>query len=83
MMKERGIAMDMNTKDKMNALKALSLISQVGIIMFICIAVSVWGGKYLDDLLGGKNIVFIICILLGILAGFMNIYKLLTKGMRK
>ena len=83
MMKERDLAMDMNTKDKMNALKGLSLISQVGIIMFICIAASVWGGRYLDNLLGGTNIVFIICILLGVLVGFMNIYKLLTKGMRK
>lgn len=82
-MKERDFAMDMNTKDKVNALKGLTLISQVGIIMFICIAVSVWGGRYLDNLLGGKNIIFIICILLGIFAGFMNIYKLLTKGMKK
>ena len=59
------------------------MISQVGIIMFVCMAVAVWGGRYLDQLLGGTGVVFIICIVVGCIAGFMNIYKLLTKGMKK
>ena len=63
-------------------LRMLLLISQIGITMIVCIGAGVWFGGWLDGKLGTKGICLIIFILIGVGAGFMNVYKMLMKGSR-
>ena len=72
-----------STKELFGVAKAISMISQIGITMIVCIFVGVWGGNWLDEHLGTHGICLIVCILVSIAAGFVNVYKLLMKGNKK
>lgn len=63
--------------------KAITLITQIGITMIVCIFFGVWGGNWLDEKLGTNGICLIVCILISIAGGFVNVYKLLMKGSKK
>ncbi|AGB42341.1 Putative F0F1-ATPase subunit (ATPase_gene1) [Halobacteroides halobius DSM 5150] len=65
-------------KDKIGILKALALLSQVGITIIVPIIAGVWLGNYLDQLLGTNILFLILCILSGVFIGFRNAYKLLA-----
>lgn len=73
----------MKSKDRMGIARALAMVSQIGITMIVCVFAGVWIGNWLDDKLGTSGICLIIGIFFGIICGFMNIYKLLTRGMGK
>lgn len=70
----------MKAKEKFGIAQALAMISQIGITMVVCIGFGVWFGGWLDGKLGTGPICLIACVIIGILAGFMNVYKLLMKG---
>lgn len=59
-----------------NILKALGLITQIGISMMIPIALCLFLGQYLDEKLGTSPWLLIIFIVLGVLAAFRNLYML-------
>jgi len=73
----------MNSNNKMGIAKALALVSQIGITMVVCVFAGVWVGNWLDGKLGTHGICMIVCIILCILGGFMNVYKLIMKGSKK
>ena len=70
----------MKTKEKMGIARALAMVSQIGITMIVCVGAGVWFGNWLDGKIGTHGICLIIFILLGVAAGFMNVYKMLMKG---
>ena len=65
--------------DKMNFLKALTLISQVGITMIVPVIAGVWLGNYLDELLHTNLIFLLLGVILGVSAGFRNAYRLIMQ----
>lgn len=73
----------MKSKDRVGIARALAMVSQIGITMIVCVFVGVWVGGWLDEKAGTTGIFLIICTILGVISGFMNIYKLLTKGVGK
>ncbi len=62
-----------------NIIKSLSKISQVGITMVVTIGLCFFIGKWLDEKLGTNIIFLAIFTLLGIGAGFRNVYILIMK----
>lgn len=76
-------AMKFGGKNKMGIANAIAMVSQLGINMLVCVFVGVWVGHWIDGKIGTTGIFLIICTLLGVTAGFMSVYKLLTKGLRK
>jgi len=58
-------------------LKAISLVTQVGLTMVIAIGLGFAGGHFLDGWLGTGYLFLVIGILLGIAAGFWNVYRML------
>jgi len=55
----------------------LSLISQLGIMVLICILGCTFIGKFLDSKLNTSPVLTLIFMLLGIGGGFMGVYKTL------
>jgi Uncharacterized protein conserved in bacteria len=60
-------------------LKGISLITQIGINLFITIFLGLMAGKFLDNLFNTKPIFLIIFILLGIAAAFRNLFIMTKK----
>ncbi len=60
-------------------MKALSLLSQMGLTMSVCIIVCVFIGKYLDDLLGTSPWLLLVFIVLGVASAFKVLYDLTTR----
>lgn len=73
----------MKSKDRMGIARALAMVSQIGITMLVCVFVGVWVGNWIDQKLNTPGIFLIIFIIIGVVSGFLNIYKLLTKGVGK
>ncbi|TCO78793.1 AtpZ/AtpI family protein [Marinisporobacter balticus] len=71
------------TKNNLNIFKNLSLLSYIGIMMIVPIFGAVYLGNLLDQKLGTNHVFMIICILLGVGAGFRNVYTIMIKSMKK
>lgn len=54
----------------------LSLISQLGITMLVCILGCFFIGKFIDDKLNTGSIFTIVFLVLGIGGAFMSVYKI-------
>lgn len=61
-------------RDKRDFLRSLSMVSSMGISVVLAIGIGVWFGLTLDRWLGTKPWFFYIFMLIGIAAGFKNIY---------
>lgn len=55
--------------------QALSLLSQLGIMMVVCIFGCFFIGKYIDNKLNTEPIFMLIFLVLGIGGAFMSVYK--------
>lgn len=72
-------------KHNRNVIKALSMVSQIGITMLVPIVLCFFIGRWLDERFGTKCFM-IIMIILGILAAYRNLFALtkpLLKGERE
>ncbi|TDX59165.1 AtpZ/AtpI family protein [Orenia marismortui] len=67
-------------KDNIGVLKALSLLSQIGISIIVPIIFGVWFGNKLDQWLGTNIIFLAIFTILGVLTGFRSAYRLVLAG---
>ncbi|RRD94477.1 AtpZ/AtpI family protein [Clostridiales bacterium COT073_COT-073] len=65
-----------------DSLKALAMLTQMGITMIVPIGLGLFAGAFLDRKLGTAPIFLIIFIVLGIAAGFRNIYQMTRKFMK-
>lgn len=72
-----------NEKNKLRFLRELGPLSVIGIQFGVSIALGIWLGLYLDRKLGTAPIFFLILMLLGIAAGFVNLYRLTIKQYKR
>lgn len=64
---------------KSNVLYAITYLSQIGFIMVASVAIGVFLGKVLDDLLGTTPLLLLVFSLIGVGAAIRNIYTMSTK----
>jgi len=62
-----------------SAMTAFSLVGQIGLIMFVSVAIGLIGGMYLDRWLGTGHLLMIILTLLGVASGFRTVYIMVKK----
>ncbi|MDD5284757.1 MAG: AtpZ/AtpI family protein [Desulfuromonadaceae bacterium] len=68
---------------KRDLLRSLAMVSSMGISVALAIGIGVWFGLTLDRWLGTKPWFFYIFLLIGIAAGFKNIYVIAGREIRK
>ncbi|QXM06714.1 AtpZ/AtpI family protein [Crassaminicella indica] len=66
-----------------NIFKNLALLTHIGILMIIPIFGAVYLGNLVDQKLGTNNIFLIAFIILGVGSGFLNVYKVVMKDIKK
>jgi len=59
--------------------RALSVLSQIGITIIVCVALGIFLGRLLDNLLGTSPWLLIVFIFLGIAAAFKAIFDFANK----
>ena len=59
--------------------KALAFLSQIGVTIAACILIGVFGGRFLDNLLGTSPWIMIAGSILGVIAAFKSILDLVPK----
>jgi F0F1-type ATP synthase assembly protein I len=69
--------------DKKELFRNLAMVSSMGISVVMAIAIGVWFGLTLDRWLGTKPWFFYIFLLIGIAAGFKNIYVIAGREIRR
>ncbi len=70
-------------KDKKKFLKSLGVLSSIGISVVLAILIGVFIGVKLDEWLGTKPWFFFIFLFIGIVAGFRNVFVIVTREIRK
>ncbi|MGL4336379.1 MAG: AtpZ/AtpI family protein [Turicibacter sp.] len=68
-----------NSRKVVQAMKSLSLLSQVGISMIANIFVGLFIGKFLDQWLGTSPLFLLIFIFVGVGSGLKSVYTLIIK----
>ncbi|MBI5483719.1 MAG: AtpZ/AtpI family protein [Deltaproteobacteria bacterium] len=68
---------------KRDLLQSLAMVSSMGISVVLAIAIGVWFGLTLDRWLDTTPWFFYIFLLIGIAAGFKNIYVIAGREIRK
>jgi ATP synthase protein I len=71
---------DHKKKQRSEIMRALSLMSQIGITIIICVAVGVLLGKFLDNLLGTSPWLLLVFTLFGSGAAFKSIFDIAKRG---
>ncbi len=69
----------LNKKNNKNMLQNLSLITQIGLSIITPIIMGVYLGGFIDKKVGTEMIFTLIFIILGAIAGFLNLFKLADK----
>lgn len=64
------------TKKKSHGLENLALISHMGIIMIVPIIIGLYLGKLIDDKFNTGPLFLFIFIIMGVISGFRNMFKL-------
>lgn len=60
-----------------------ALVSQIGVMMVVPIVLGVWLGGKIDNKLGTGALFLIIFVILGVGAGFRNVYLIVMKQYEK
>jgi len=63
--------------------RSLSMVSSIGVSVVLAIGISAWLGLKLDEWLGTSPYLFYVFLLLGIAAGFNNIYVITRREIKK
>ncbi len=69
--------------NKFQIFKNLALVTQIGLIFVISILFSIYLGNIIDDVFNTNNIFKIIFILIGVISGFISVYKIIMKSIEK
>ena len=64
-------------KSGMSGIKAIALVTELGLGIAIPIVIGALAGSYLDQRYGGNGLLFILVFLLGLASGIYNGYRLL------
>lgn len=65
------------------AAEMLSLISQLGIMVLVCVFGCFFIGKFIDSKLNTEPIFMLIFLALGVASGFNSVYRLLRKYIQR
>ena len=63
-------------KNRLKIMQGLVLITQIGIVMLVPIAIGFFIGRFLDNLVGTNYIFLFIFIIIGVGAAFLNLFKI-------
>ena len=74
---------DLFWKDNADMLSAVSMLTQLGLVMAIAIIIGVLGGFLLDKYLGYKGVFLAIGTIIGIFSGALTDWRLLVKFFNK
>ena len=69
--------------NKFSVYKGLALITQIGLQMIIPIVVSVMLAGYLTRKFNLSDFITILLVILGVIIGFLNVYKMVMKDINK
>jgi len=69
----------MSKKERKEILKAMGLMSQIGLTIVVCVALGLFLGQFLDNLLGTSPWLLIVFSLLGIASAFKSMVDLAKK----
>ncbi len=69
----------MRKKNNFKIYQNLALLSQVGILMTVYIVGAVVLGNYVDGVFNSSPLALLVFLLIGIVAAFHNVFKLLMK----
>jgi len=69
--------------NKFQIFKNLALVTQIGLIFVISILFSIYLGNIIDGVFNTNNIFKIIFILIGVISGFVSVYKIIMKSIEK
>lgn len=70
---------DENTK----ILRALALVTQIGLMLASSALISMYAGSLIDSLFGSGVFFRIVFLLMGVAAGMWSVYKLIMKDINK
>lgn len=70
-------------KDQRDLFRSLAMVSSMGISVVLAIGIGVWFGLTLDRWFGTKPWFFYIFMLIGIAAGFKNIYVIAGREIKR
>lgn len=70
-------------EEKRQLFKSLGFLSSIGISLVISILIGLAMGFYLDQWLDTRPMFTLIMLLIGIIAGFRNVYILTTRELRR
>ena len=70
---------DNNKKQQGGFLQAFAQLSQIGVTIIVCVAISILLGRLLDSLFGSTPLFLLVFILFGIVAAFKSIYDIANK----
>ncbi len=70
-------------EEKRQLFKSLGFLSSIGISLVISILIGLAMGFYLDQWLDTRPMFTLIMLLIGIIAGFRNVYILTTRDLRR
>lgn len=71
------------SNNKIKIYENLVLVTQIGIMMVVPIMLSLFIGRWLDDKLGTENVFLFVFIIIGVIASFINLYKIAMRGMKR
>ncbi len=69
--------------NRFSIFKGLALITHMGLLMVIPIIAGVYLGGLLDTKFNTGNLFLIVLTIIGVMTGFMNIYKTVMKDIKK
>ncbi len=69
--------------NKYEMIKNISLVTQIGLTFVVTLLFSMFLGNIIDNVLNTEFVFKIIFLLVGIAAGFLNVYKIIMKSIKK
>ncbi len=71
----------MKPKESIGILKGLALIAQAGLSIALPLVFFIWLGQRIADYTGSEGLLLIIGIFLGLVTGFMLVYRIFYKSL--
>jgi len=68
------------TKGSADALRAAGSLSTVGLAFVLALVIGFWLGATLDGWMGTKPVFTIVCFFLGLAAGVLNVYRIVSQA---
>lgn len=71
------------SNNKFPVFKGVALLTHIGLLMVLPIFMGVYIGNFLDNKLNMGNFFLLAFILVGVVVGFLNVYKVIMKDIKR